>query len=146
MRDIVIQLISAFVGGLGFALIFNSGKKKLLPSTLGGILVWAVYLFFIFLNSGVFLAAIAASAFCQIYSEILARILKSPTTVFFIPAIVPLVPGGSLYYAMYYAALNDWDKFTYYGVSTLQVAFGIAVGASFVSAILLLLPKKKVKN
>ncbi len=142
--DIVIQLIAVLVGSLGFALIFNAGKKTLFPSILGGMLGWAVYLLFEHLKIGVFLATIAAAAFCQIYSEIFARVLKAPTTVIYIPAIVPLVPGGSLYNAMYNAAINDWENFRYYGITTLKVAFGIAVGASFVSAILLLLPKKKI--
>ena len=141
--DIVIQLIAALVGSLGFALIFNAGKRILIPSFIGGMLGWAIYLLFDFLNVGVFLATIAAAAFCQIYSEVFARILKAPTTVFYIPAIVPLVPGGALYNTMYNAAINDWDNFRYYGATTLKVAFGIAVGASFVSAILLFLSKNK---
>jgi uncharacterized membrane protein YjjB (DUF3815 family) len=140
---IVIQLIAAWVGALGFALIFNSGKKTLIPSIFGGMLGWAVYLLFEHLNVGVFLATIAAAAFCQIYSEVFARILKAPTTVIYIPSIVPLVPGGSLYNTMYSAAINDWNNFRFYGATTLKVAFGIAVGASFVSAILLLLAKSK---
>ena len=141
--DIIIQLLAALVGSLGFALIFNAGKRTMIPSIIGGMLGWAVYLFFEFLGTGVFLATIAAAAFCQIYSEIFARILKAPTTVIYIPAIVPLVPGGSLYNTMYNAAINDWGNFRYYGATTLKVAFGIAVGASFISAILLLLSKKK---
>lgn len=142
--DIIIQLLAALIGSLGFALIFNAGKKTLFPSGFGGMLGWAVYLLFEYLDVGVFLASIAAAAFCQIYSEVFARVLKAPTTVFYITAIVPLVPGGSLYNTMYNAAINDWDKFRYYGATTLKVAFGIAVGASFVSAIMLLLPKRNL--
>ncbi len=141
--NFVIQLVAALVGSLGFALIFNAGKKTLFPSIVGGMLGWAVYLLFEYLNVGVFVATIVAAAFCQIYSEVFARILKAPTTVIYIPAIVPLVPGGALYNTMYNAAINDWENFRYYGATTLKVAFGIAVGASFVSAILLLLSKKK---
>ncbi len=142
----VIQLIGALIGSLGFSLIFNSGKKTLIPAIIGGTMGWAVYLVFEYLGAGVFVATIAAAAFCQIYSETFARILKAPMTVFYIPAIIPLVPGGSLYYTMYYAAINDWGGFRHYGSTTLKVAFGIAVGASFVSAILLLLPKRKTQG
>ena len=143
MLDTVIQLGAALVGSLGFSMIFNSGKKTLIPATLGGYLAWGVYLLCAHFGLGVFLSTIISAAFCQLYSEIFARVIKCPTTVLYIPAIVPLVPGGSLYYTMYYSAVADWTMAKQYGVSTLQVAFGIAVGASFVSAILLLLPRKK---
>lgn len=146
MTDVLIQLVASWVGALGFALIFNTGKKTIIPATIGGMIGWAVYLSFEYFGVGVFLATIAAAAFCQIYSEVFARVLKTPTTVIYIPAIVPLVPGGSLYNTMYYAAINDWTNFRQYGIATVQVAFGIAVGASFVSAILLLIKKQGDKQ
>ena len=146
MMDIIIQLFVAWVGSLGFSLIFNPGKKTLLPATLGGMVGWGVYLLVEHFGAGIFLSTIAAAAFCQVYAEVFSRILKCPRTVIYIPAVVPLVPGGSLYYTMYYAAVNDWPRFMEYGAKTAQVAFGMAVGASFVSAIVLLLPHKKKKE
>lgn len=139
----VVQILSAGVGSLGFALLFNLGKKNLISATVGGMASWLVYLLCFNSGLGYFLSAVVCSGFCQIYSEIFARIKKAPATVFYIPTIVPLVPGGGLYYTMYYATRSDWVNFRSYGWQTLQVALGIAVGASFVSAILLLLPRKK---
>lgn len=144
--EYVIQLLAALVGSFGFSLIFNPGKKILFPSTLGGMLGWAVYLLCEHLGFGVFVSTIIAAAFCQVYAEVFARILKAPATVFYIPSIVPLVPGGSLYYTVFYAATNNMEMFKSYGITTLQVAFGIGVGASFVSAIMLLLKKPKLKK
>ena len=34
-----------------------------------------------------------------IYSEIWAKILKTPATTILMPTVIPLIPGGSLYYA-----------------------------------------------
>ncbi len=143
ITDIIIQLFSACIGSLGFSLIFNSEKKNLFPASMGGLLGWSVYLLCSHFKLGVFISSIGAAIFCQIYSEVMARIQKSPTTVFIIPAIIPLVPGSGLYYTMYYASLSDWENFRKYGTDTLLTAFGIAVGVSFVSAVLLLIPKKK---
>ena len=44
MRDIVIQLVTAFAGSLGFALLFHVRREKLLLASLGGLLAWGVYL------------------------------------------------------------------------------------------------------
>lgn len=146
MSDCIIQLIAALVGSFGFSLFFNSSKKILIPATIGGLLGWGVYLLLDRCCIGVFLASVGSAAFLQIYSEVFARVLKSPTTVILIPSLIPLVPGGSLYYTMYYAALSDWSSFRFYCKETVLVAFGIAVGTSFVSAILLLLPRKNYNS
>ncbi len=142
----IIQIISAGVGALGFSLVFNLGKRNLVSATLGGSLSWFVYLVCFNCGMGYFISAVICSAFCQIYSEGFARILKSPATVFYIPTIIPLVPGGALYYTMYYATRSDWANFRSYGWQTLQISLGIAVGASFVSALLLLLPRRIEKK
>ena len=139
----LIQILAAGIGALSFAMIFNAGRKSLLFGAIGGMLGWVVYLLGVNNGLGVFMSAAISAGFCQIYSEVFARLLKSPATVFYIPSIVPLVPGGSLYYTMYYVTKNDWSSFKSYGWSTLLTALGIAVGASFVSAALLLLPNKK---
>lgn len=137
MENIWIQLVSALLGSLGFSLIFNAENKHLLLAALGGLLAWGVYLFCMrFSWMGVMMSTVIASAISQIYSEFLARIFKAPTTVFVIPAVVPLIPGGSLYNTMYSAVIKDWVQFRYYGVQTLWGTLGIAIGLSFVSGIL----------
>ena len=40
----IIQLLAALVGSLGFAALFNLHGKKLIVSALGGLGAWAVYL------------------------------------------------------------------------------------------------------
>ena len=140
MEEKIVQLIAAFVGTVGFSILFNVEKKNILVASVGGFLVWAVYLLGIdLLQMHLFSATVFAAAICQIYSEIFARIRKTPTTVFFIPAIVPLIPGGALYNTMYAAVIQDWDQFRSYGVSTLLGTLGIAIGLSFVSGVLYVL-------
>lgn len=137
MENAIIQMFSGMLGSLGFSLVFNVGKKHLIPAALGGFLAWGVYLLCMnFTAMGVLMSTIAASAVSQIYSEALARIYKAPTTVFVIPAVVPLIPGGSLYNTMYAAVMKDWVQFRYHGVQTLWGTLGIAIGLSFVSGIL----------
>ena len=46
-----------------------------------------------------------------IYSEIWARILKTPATTVLMPTVIPLIPGGSLYYAMDAALRRDMPQF-----------------------------------
>ena len=69
-----------------------------------------------------------AAAAVTVYSEVFARILKTPTTTFLVSSIVPLIPGGSLYYTMNYALNEQWDLFVQKAFSTLELALALAVG------------------
>jgi uncharacterized membrane protein YjjB (DUF3815 family) len=62
------------------------------------------------------------------YSEIFARILKTPKTAFIFPAIVPMVPGGSLYYTMSHIISGNMDEALRYATSTLSMAIALAFG------------------
>ena len=46
-------------------------------------------------------ALLIASAMASVFAEILARIVKSPGTVLLMPMLIPLIPGGNLYYTMF---------------------------------------------
>lgn len=133
----LVQLIASFFGSLGFALIFNVRKRNLIPCAAGGVFCCAAYLI---LHDGfgvhLFLASLAAGAVCQIYAEILARFLKSPATVFYITALVPLIPGGLLYRTMDAAVSREWKSFILRGTETLYTTLGLAIGISLVSGIL----------
>ena len=82
-----------------------------------------------------FLSCLLASSFAVVYAELLARLLKTPATLFVVPAILPLVPGGALYYTMENVVHGRLDAARVYGQQTLIVALAIAAGISFVVAL-----------
>ncbi len=134
MKGIAIQLLTAFLGSLGFSLLFGLRKRHLFAASLGGLLVWGLYLLAEYYVRSIFLANLLASAFAVVYAEILARRLKCPATLFVLPGIVPLVPGGSLYYAMSHAVRRELEDASMYGTATLMKALAIAAGISLVLA------------
>lgn len=99
----LIQVLTGCLGTLGFNILFNIRGKKLVLATLGGLISWAVFLALepVFPSEAVryFLSA----AVITVYGELLARLEKTPTTTFLVPSIIPLIPGGALYYTMNYA-------------------------------------------
>lgn len=136
MLEIVLELFYALIGSLGFSLLFNLRKEHLTAAVLGGTAEWAVYMgaewFF---GGGVFLSSVVAAAFAALYAEVVARIKRAPATVFYIPALVPMIPGGSLYYTMSYAVRSDWDMVRLYAGNTMYCAIGIAVGLCLVLSV-----------
>ena len=130
----LLQLLIAFLGSLGFSLLFGLRKKHLFTAALGGLLVWGLYLLTAGRLRSPFFCNLLASAFAVLYAEFMARRLKCPATLFVLPAIVPLVPGGSLYYTMSYAVRKELDLASQYGTATLETALAIAAGISIVMA------------
>ena len=58
----------------------------------------------------------------SVYGEVMARLLKTPTTLFSVVCLVPLVPGSGLYYTMTHALSGNLDGFVEKGTSTLGLA------------------------
>ena len=132
MKTEIVQIITSFFGSLGFALIFNLRKRHLVYASIGGIACWVAYLLTCNFSDGVYVPTVIASAVAALYAEIFARILKVPATVIFVSAIVPLIPGSSLFYTMSSAVLGDMQQFRVVGERTLFYVLGITSGISIV--------------
>ena len=134
MKREIIQLLTAFLSSFGFSLLFGLRKRYLITASLGGLLATGVYLLAQFWTGNLFVSNLLAAAASVLYAELLAHLLKCPATLFVTPAILPLVPGGSLYYTMSHAVQGDMTRAKQFGMNTLQAALAIAVGISIVLA------------
>ncbi|MBR2405177.1 MAG: threonine/serine exporter family protein [Clostridia bacterium] len=141
MKENIIQLITAFLGSAGFALVFNIRNSLVFMVSVGGFFSWGLFLIFQSITANYFVASFAASAFAALYGEVMARVNKTPASVFFIPGVVSLIPGGDLFYTMSYALKSDWDSFRHYSSLTVQYALGIACGISMAWALWYMLQK-----
>ena len=133
----------AFIACASFCYIFQVRKPRFIfLCSLNGAISWLVYLLTDFLPveaACYFLATIAVSAL----AEILARALKAPATIFLVIGIIPLVPGGGLYYTMDYLISGDFAMFTAKGLQTAAAAGAIAAGASMVTSLVRMLTWRK---
>ena len=132
MKEIIIQLVTSMLGSLGFALLFGLKKRYLVSAALGGLLNWGLYLLGMHWWNVIFFAGLLASAASALYSEVMARLLKAPATLFFITSVIPLIPGRALYYTCSSAVLQDWSLTKSYATVTLQYALAIAAGACII--------------
>lgn len=124
----IIQILSGFIGSIGFAFLFNIRGWRLIVTALGGLLSWTL---FCVLNN--FISNEAVNYFLvafliSIYAEIMARLLKTPTTTFITTSLIPLIPGSSLYYTMAYAFRSNSESFLEKGIYTLKLSSALALG------------------
>lgn len=128
MKQALLQIAMAAVGTLGFSIYFRVSEKNVLASTVGGAIGWAVYLLIFHWCSDLFIANFAAASVVYIWSVIMARVLKAPSNTYLIPGIIPLLPGGALYYTMSGIVNGDKKLFVQNGINTVWITFGIAAG------------------
>lgn len=124
----LIQLGAAAAGSLGFAALFNIRGKKLIFATLGGFLAWAVYLAAAQFSANPYLCGFVSSIMFTLYAECMARLHKTPVTVFLVSGAIPLIPGASLYYAMSSLMYRNWAAFTENGIYALLFAASMSAG------------------
>lgn len=125
----------SFIITFGFGILFNIKGKKLLFAALGGGLSWYCYSLPLSLGlsevSSLFISALVFST----YSEVLARVFKTPVTSFVICALFPLVPGSGMYYTMLATINGDLQNAVHLGINTLANAGTLALGVIFISTI-----------
>lgn len=143
MNTIIIQLATAFVGSLGFALLFRVKRERLLLASLGGLLAWGVYLLMGLVTDQEVVRYFVASVALTVYAEILARLVRCPATLFIVTASIPLIPGGSLYQTMQYFMQNDLEAFSRQALTTVLLAVALAVGMLFPTAIFQLIRRTR---
>ncbi len=134
-----IQILAGCLGTMGFSVLFNVRGRKLVFATLGGLISWAVFLALEPVFNSEALRYFVSAVAITVYAEILARLERTPTTMFLVPAIIPLVPGGALYYTMNYALNKQWFQFAHQAFYTLQLALSLAVGIIAVTTVVRLL-------
>jgi uncharacterized membrane protein YjjB (DUF3815 family) len=131
----IINSFYALLSSLGFGIIFNIRGKNLFFASLGGGLAWFLYSISINYGFSMLFALFMGSLVCSVYSEVMARILKTPVTIFMICAIIPLVPGAGMYYTMFETTMGNIDKALSLGIETIGSAGAIAVATVLVTSI-----------
>ena len=109
----VLPCLCAFAGCIGFTLVFNihgPGQQIHQPSQ-------------------------SAAMAISLFSEVMARIRRCPVTGYQLVALLPLVPGGGIYYAMGYCLEGDTEQFLSALLGTLGMAAALAVGVILASSL-----------
>ena len=121
----------AFLACFGFSIIFNVRGRGVWIACFGGSLGWLVYILFGSTIPAAFFAAVAIGFF----AEVMARLRRCPVTGYVLIALLPLVPGGGIYYAMRYAIAGDTQLFLSTLLRTFGIAAALAVGAMISSSL-----------
>lgn len=139
----MLEVITCVLGTFGFCVILNVSKRMLFYSVFGGLISSVLQVLLTKLGAGTFEAVFISMLVISVYSEALSRITKTPANIILLPASIPLLPGGSLYYMMSFLVHFDRENFVFYAKETALTGLGIALGAVVISIIVKLINSRK---
>lgn len=130
-----IQLPAALIGTIGFSALFGAPRRYYPDCGLVGMAGWGIYLLAATQSAALnpvgaaFLGALTVAAI----SHLLARLRRCPVVVFLVCGIIPLVPGGGIFWTAYYLVSNQLRMAATTGFVALKITIAIA-GAIILAA------------
>lgn len=144
--QIFLLALLALLGSFTAGLTFNVRGYKLIFCGISGMVGFLSYFLILGWTGHSVLSIYIGAVMVGLYSEIAARLMKSPSTVFSIPGIFPLVPGITAYEAITLLTDNKLDEGLGKIIDTMNGAGAIAFGILIVTAFFKLLSRKKMVN
>lgn len=124
----------SFAACVSFCFLFNIRGSTMFFASLGGLLGWIFFTLTVPLHNDI-IQYFIATVVTAIYAEAMARVIKKPATEFQIIGLLPLVPGGGIFYTMEYCVIGNDSMFISTGLHTLGIAGALAMGVLLVSTV-----------
>lgn len=128
MEQFLIHGLFAFLGCIGYGIVFNIKMPTMLYAALGGMLGWLVFLATQYVFTEDIVRYFMASAVVSFYAQKMARIRKAPALLFLVIAFIPLVPGFSGYKIMEHMLIYDQVALGETATYTVKVVLAMATG------------------
>lgn len=128
-----LEVLFSFFITASFAYLFNVRGKYIIYSAVGGAISWFFYLLFKEMHFTYSTCYLLATALTALYCEIMGKLTKTTVTNLLVAALIPMAPGGGVYYTMFYLVKNDYENFILKGIETSVIAGSMALGIIVVS-------------
>ena len=134
-HSLFVKCLAAFVGCMGFSILFNIHGPGTLLCALGGIGCFALYDIALGLGCGILWAFFWGTTLAALYAECMARVRRYPTICYLVVSIIPLIPGAGLYPTLRYAVDGSMSLAAAQGLQTAELAGTMAASIILVSSI-----------
>ena len=107
--NFLFQAIASYIAIATFLVVLNVQKKMLIPGGLLGMLVWLIYLLLLE-PTNVLIATFFAAIIGSCVSQIMSIWLKTPSVIFSLAILAPLVPGYHAYMSTTYFVSGEYAQ------------------------------------
>nr|WP_242590218.1 MULTISPECIES: threonine/serine exporter family protein [Enterococcus] len=118
----------SYLSTVTFGIVTNVPRKVLNVCGLTGAVGWMIYWSTKNLEAGAIFANFFGAIGIGLLSIYFSRRKKMPMTIFNIPSLVPLVPGGPAYQAVRSIVLGDYVSGIHFIIKVIMTAGAIAAG------------------
>ncbi|MGX7148941.1 threonine/serine exporter family protein [Enterococcus ureasiticus] len=126
--EVVIHCLFSYLSTVTFGIVTNVPRKVLNACGLTGAVGWMIYWSTKNLEAGAIFANFLGAIGIGLLSIYFSRRKKMPMTIFNIPSLVPLVPGGPAYQAVRSIVLGDYVSGIHFIIKVIMTAGAIAAG------------------
>lgn len=140
------ELILAFSGSFFPSVLFNIDRKNLFWAGLSGAVGWGIFTLAYSITKSMVLSVLLGSIGIGVYGEAMARMRKSPASIFTIPGIFPLVPGIGAYNTVFAIVEGRMADAYNTGIETIAIAGSIAFGVMLATAFFKIMRKRKCNS
>ena len=125
--NFLFQAIASYIAIATFLVVLNIQKKMLIPGGLLGMLVWLIYLLLLE-PTNVLIATFFAAIIGSCVSQIMSIWLKTPSVIFSLATLAPLVPGYLAYMSTTYFVSGEYAQALTNITTVLTLALVIPIG------------------
>lgn len=123
----ILQAIASYIAIAAFLIVLNVQKKLLVPGGILGMCVWLLYLLLLG-PTNVISATLIAAIVGSCISQILSILYKTPSVIFSLAILAPLVPGYRAYLATTQFVSENYKEAMVNTTTVLMLALVIPIG------------------
>lgn len=139
------QLIGSALCSVSFAYMIYAPRKLFLPIGVAGAATWYVYVLISSLTSGSLFNNLLSIGLLSIISRYFAKRWKEPMTMFFIPGLVAVVPGITLFVGLNQWIMGQSGNASHTFSNVLISLLGLSIGSLVGDELYALLYRKRAK-
>ncbi|MFS0780238.1 threonine/serine exporter family protein [Bacillus sp. 1P06AnD] len=132
---VLLHMIFSFISTITFAVLCNVPKKSIIPGGIIGMIGWMGFWGLSSNGVGIFVSSFVCALLLAFSSQVAATLFKKPMTVYFVPGLVPVVPGITFYNGFRDLLLKEYKESVFVFLDVAYSAVGIVCGL-VVSAII----------
>ncbi|WP_105114854.1 threonine/serine exporter family protein [Streptococcus suis] len=122
-----LQAVASYIAIVAFLIVLNVQKQLLIPGGILGMVVWLLYLLLLG-PTNVVIATFIAAIIGSCISQIMSIVLKTPSVIFSLAILAPLVPGYRAYLTTTQFVSGSYKEALVNTTTVLTLALVIPIG------------------